>query len=328
MSFTQPPAPPAENAPIPSRRTDAQEEFDSKTDVYMVWLASFRNWLAQFLGWCTTMFTELTQAVAYMEGRVSAADVAASKASTSANLAAATANFKGAWSSLAGAIAIPASVFHAGKHWQLLSNLPNVAAVEPGTNPAVWTPLIADAVRENVDIGNANLNAVLTTGFYSFGAAPVNGPANMNSSQLIVSRGGDSLLQIAVGKTSGSIFVRAASAVTTAPVFTPWARVATHSEAVVALNGGPMDCVLGNYFTETVSAARTLAFTNIPATGAYACTLEINHVAGAITLPAGSVWVNGLAPTLQTGKRHLLYFQRAQTGSGGWIVSALPGSAA
>lgn len=100
-------------------------------------------------------------------------------------------------------------------------------------------------------------------------------------------------------------------------------KVSLHTEAPIALAGGAINCAAGNTFTETVSANRTLAFSNIP-TGAYSCVLEINHTAGAITFPAGTVWA-GTAPTLTAGKRHLFFFQRCQLGTAGWYVSALPG---
>ncbi len=100
-------------------------------------------------------------------------------------------------------------------------------------------------------------------------------------------------------------------------------KVSLHTEAPIALAGGVIDCSIGNTFTETVSANRTLAFSNIP-TGVYSCVLEINHTAGAITFPAGTVWA-GTAPTLTAGKRHLFFFQRCQLGTAGWYVSALPG---
>ncbi|MGX5664185.1 hypothetical protein [Diaphorobacter nitroreducens] len=119
----------------------------------------------------------------------------------------------------------------------------------------------------------------------------------------------------------GALFYRSKHDTT----WSAWRRVALHSDAVVATTG-PMDCNAGNYFTITVGAATALSFTNVPA-GAYACVLEVSHTAGTITLPAGAVWAGGSAPTLQTGKRHLFYFQKSSTGSGGWIVSALANSA-
>ena len=69
-------------------------------------------------------------------------------AAISALAAQGSANFKGEWSALSGALAMPATVRHAGKFWVLLSNLASVAAAEPGVS-AAWAktsagvPLIA-----------------------------------------------------------------------------------------------------------------------------------------------------------------------------------------
>ena len=170
-------------------------------------------------------------------------------------------------------------------------------------------------------LGNADLNTAITAGVYSFGT-PVNGPG-VNNGTLIVARHGALAHQTAVDAT-GSMFVRAATGIGSAPAWSAWRRVALHNDVAVALAGGAIDCAKGNRFTETVSANRTLAFTNIPASGAYACVLEINHTGGTITMPAGTVW-QGAAPTLATGKRHLIYFERALLGTAGWYASALDG---
>lgn len=78
----------------------------------------------------------------------------ANAADSYAQVAAATANFKGEWSALSGALAIPASVYHDGSYWQLLKNLANVAASEPGstgdwigteTEVETWTSVSASA---------------------------------------------------------------------------------------------------------------------------------------------------------------------------------------
>lgn len=95
---------------------------------------------------------------------------------------------------------------------------------------------------------------------------------------------------------------------------------------VVATSGGVMNCAAGDSFTITVSANTTLSFSNIPS-GAYACVLEVVHTSGAITFPAGTVWVGGVTPTLATGKRHLFFFQRAKLGTASWYASALTGFA-
>ena len=95
---------------------------------------------------------------------------------------------------------------------------------------------------------------------------------------------------------------------------------------VVATSGGVMNCAAGDSFTITVSANTTLSFSNIPS-GAYACVLEVVHTSGAITFPAGTVWVGEVTPTLATGKRHLFFFQRAKLGTASWYASALTGFA-
>lgn len=231
--------------------------------------------------------------------------------------------FKGAWATLTGPLAMPATVLHNGAYWVLLQSLADVTSVQPGTNAAVWTPHIleARALAAGVD-----LNTVANSGSYTV-TTPANGPAGVTSGVLNVTRGGAVMLQELTDATTGGKWLRYGSNLLTAPAFSAWGRQTQDNTPGVALAGGAIDCGKGTYFTETVNGARTLAFTNVP-TGAYACVVEINHVSGSITLPAGSVWVAGAPPTLNTLKRHLLYFQRALTGTGGWIVSALPNSAA
>ena len=62
----------------------------------------------------------------------------------SALAAQSSANFKGEWSSLAGALAMSATVRHAGKFWVLLNNVANVAAAEPGVS-AAWAKTVEGA---------------------------------------------------------------------------------------------------------------------------------------------------------------------------------------
>ena len=65
-------------------------------------------------------------------------------AAISALAAQSSANFKGEWSSLAGALAMPATVRHAGKFWVLLNNVADVAAAEPGVS-AAWAKTVEGA---------------------------------------------------------------------------------------------------------------------------------------------------------------------------------------
>jgi len=77
---------------------------------------------------------------------------------------------------------------------------------------------------------------------------------------------------------------------------------------VVALAANTLDCALGNYFTRTISANSTFAFSNVPASRAYSCTLELTHTGGTVTWPASVRWPGDTAPSLTTGKTHLFMF--------------------
>lgn len=246
----------------------------------------------------------------------------ANAAAVSASAATIMTNFKGLWSSLSGSLVRPATVLDNGAYWVLLQDLPDVAAVRPGTDAAVWSPQILEARA----IGAVDLNLIINTGSYTVSGAFTNGPPGVTSAIVNVTHAGDVAVQLLHDTIAGASWVRMASALTTLPAWTAWGRITQDNTAPVALAGGAIDCSKGTYFTETVSANRTLAFANVP-TGAYAGVLEIYHTGGTITLPAGSVWVSATAPTLNTSRRHLLFFQRAITGSGGWIFSALPNSA-
>ncbi|MBX9869002.1 MAG: hypothetical protein K2X63_04330, partial [Burkholderiaceae bacterium] len=57
-----------------------------------------------------------------------------------ATVALAAANFKGLYSSLTGGLNVPASAYHLGAYWMLMSNLANVTTKVPGTDPE-WKPL-------------------------------------------------------------------------------------------------------------------------------------------------------------------------------------------
>lgn len=72
-----------------------------------------------------------------------------------------------------------------------------------------------------------------------------------------------------------------------------------------------IDCSAGNYFTKTISADEEFVFNNVPSTGVYSFTIEI-EVNGdrTITWP-GTVKFNGDAtptPTLAADKTHLFMF--------------------
>jgi len=88
MSFTLPPAPPADAPAVPNRRTDPQPEFDVKSDAYLNWQGVFRTWLVGFGAWASTMLGEITAAITSVESNKNAAQTAAAAAETSAQNAA------------------------------------------------------------------------------------------------------------------------------------------------------------------------------------------------------------------------------------------------
>lgn len=75
---------------------------------------------------------------------------------------------------------------------------------------------------------------------------------------------------------------------------------------VAALN---IDCSSGNYYTKTISTSSTFTVSNVPASGrSYAFTIELTVTSGSVTWFGNVQWPGGTAPTLITGKTHLISF--------------------
>lgn len=95
-------------------------------------------------------------------------------------------------------------------------------------------------------------------------------------------------------------------------VATPAARVdigGNQAINIVSVAALDIDCSAGNFFTKTINANSTFTFSNVPASRAFAFTLELIHTSGAVTWPGTVRWPNnGTAPTLTTGKVHLITF--------------------
>ena len=66
------------------------------------------------------------------------AETAATNADNSATTALSASNFKTEWSTLTGALNTPASVYHDGAFWQLMTNLADVTASEPSPTNTDW----------------------------------------------------------------------------------------------------------------------------------------------------------------------------------------------
>jgi hypothetical protein len=137
MNFTQPPDAPEASVAIPNRRTDAQDAFDIKTDVYLNWLTGFRNWTAGLVTWLGTFLAEMSQAMLTVEGNKNAAQAAASAAATSAQNAAIVAGAK-RWA--------PGNYAQGDAVWSPMSLLTyrrvpagtSASATDPAQDPAGW----------------------------------------------------------------------------------------------------------------------------------------------------------------------------------------------
>lgn len=114
--------------------------------------ANFSARADDFLGALPDFATEANQLATDVNNKAVEAAHDANEAAQSAQTALTAANtvlgataFKGAWSNLTGVLNVPATVFHLGQYWILQQNLPNVAAVQPGTDLTKWVPLVAGA---------------------------------------------------------------------------------------------------------------------------------------------------------------------------------------
>ena len=96
----------------------------------------------------------------------------------------------------------------------------------------------------------------------------------------------------------------------------------TYAQTVVAVSALDIDCSTGNYFTKTINGNSTFTVSSIPASRAYAFTLELTHTSGTITWFSGVEWPAGTAPTLTTGKTHLFLFVTDDGGTR-WRASSL-----
>lgn len=107
-------------APSPAPQRSDRSTFADRADARLTWEDAH-------------LVPELNAAVAQVNDNTVICEAGAQ----AAQVAIASAHFKGAWSTLTGALAVPASVFHNGAFWVLLSNVANVTAKVPGV-AAEW----------------------------------------------------------------------------------------------------------------------------------------------------------------------------------------------
>jgi len=84
----------------------------------------------------------------------------------------------------------------------------------------------------------------------------------------------------------------------------------TYAGNVVSVAALDIDCSTGNYFSKSISTSSTFTFSNVPASRAFAFTLEVNCTGSstAITWPAAVKFPSDTAPTLTDTKTHLFLF--------------------
>jgi len=114
--------------------------------------ANFNTRADALLGALPGMVTELNTANGQLNS--TADDVAqdAADAQNAADTAAASANFAGRWADLTGAVTVPTSVHHNGRYWQLLEDLADVTAAEPGVSDAWAMVYRRDFYKHNLKV--------------------------------------------------------------------------------------------------------------------------------------------------------------------------------
>ena len=94
------------------------------------------------------------------------------------------------------------------------------------------------------------------------------------------------------------------------------------SANVTAIAALDIDCSTGNFFTKNINGNSQFTVSNVPANRAYSFTLELTITSGTPTWFSGLEWPGGTAPTLSTGKTHLLMFVTSNGGTR-WRGSSL-----
>lgn len=117
----------------PNFRTQGDEEFNEQCQLWVDEQPPFCSSVVEMGGW-------MKSAADYVDNVAAGADLSAQDAADSAGIAAGAAHFKGRWPALSGELLMPASAEYQDKLWQLLEDVADVAAHEPGVS-SVWLDL-------------------------------------------------------------------------------------------------------------------------------------------------------------------------------------------
>lgn len=96
-----------------------------------------------FLGALPAFATQTNAVASEVNAAKVSVDAQAALVLPAASAALGAANYKGIWSSMSGALAVPSSVYHAGRFWIALEAIANVATETPGVS-SKWAPLVDD----------------------------------------------------------------------------------------------------------------------------------------------------------------------------------------
>ena len=164
---------------------------------------------------------------------------------------------------------------------------------------AIASGVIVDAdINASAAIADSKLATISTAGKVSGGAitsGTIGGSTAVSTSGTIATSGLASSGTLAVGQTSIA-------------TNTDLDLAGTYAQTVVTVSALDIDCSTGNYFIKTINGASTFTVSNVPASRAYAFTLELTQTSGAVTWFSGVEWPGGVAPTLTAGKTHLFMF--------------------
>jgi len=106
--------------------------FSNKANAYVGFIETNVIDLTAAIDWQNTVFTATEAEATSAEADAVTATQQRVLAQTAATLAQSSANFKGVWSTLTGSLDVPAVVFHSNNYWQLIVDLADVTAEEPG----------------------------------------------------------------------------------------------------------------------------------------------------------------------------------------------------
>lgn len=168
--------------PDPPLRTDGRVDFARKGSVFLGAFPAMRSafnaagaWVESAMATVLGYKQEAESASGNAQGYAgNAADSAqdseqwAQQANAFAQVAATNANFAGNWDELSGAATVPMSVYWDGQYWQLLRNIPDVAASEPGQTTD-WAGSQTEIIAWEPVTGNHTL---ASNGFYGVNGSP------------------------------------------------------------------------------------------------------------------------------------------------------------